>query len=320
VPSRRNGFRRLAVIIAVGLFLVGSVQFVWHFWVARPIGEGPAGPHVPAEAFEAPWGEREVVLLGLGDSVTAGYGARPDKAFMARLVSNPEDEFESMRGICLSAVLPRLHVQNVAVSGSDSLQHVEKQIPALQPFPKEVFGIVVMTTGGNDLIHWYGTRPPMEGAMYGATLEQAQPWIAHFEQRLTGMLDSIVELFPGGCKIFLGNIYDPSDGGADPRLAGLPRWDDAMAVLDAYNAVIARCAAQNENVALVDIHGAFLGHGVRCAQFWRSFYRAEDPHYWYFDNIEDPNERGHDALRRIFLLKMIEELCEKPSLFHPQGA
>jgi hypothetical protein len=34
-----------------------------------------------------------------------------------------------------------------------------------------------MTTGGNDLIHWYGATPPREGAMYGASLAQAQPWI-----------------------------------------------------------------------------------------------------------------------------------------------
>ena len=30
-------------------------------------------------------------------------------------------------------------------------------------------------------------------------------------------------------------------------------------------------------------------------------YRADDPHYWYYANIEDPNERGYDAIRRIFL-------------------
>ena len=39
-------------------------------------------------------------------------------------------------------------------------------------------------------------------------------------------------------------------------------------------------------------------------QFWRKFYRAEDPHYWYFENLEDPNERGYDAIRRLFLIEM----------------
>ena len=30
--------------------------------------------------------------------------------------------------------------------------------------------------------------------------------------------------------------------------------------------------------------------------------------YWYFMNIEDPSERGYDAIRRLFLLEMIETL------------
>ncbi len=30
-------------------------------------------------------------------------------------------------------------------------------------------------------------------------------------------------------------------------------------------------------------------------------YDRTDPHYWYQDNLEDPNDRGYDALRRLFL-------------------
>lgn len=37
---------------------------------------------------------------------------------------------------------------------------------------------------------------------------------------------------------------------------------------------------------------------------WRRHYRAEDPHYWYFGNLEDPNDRGYDALRRLFLIEI----------------
>lgn len=313
-PPRRIR-QRLAVLLAGGVVFIGAALLFWWCFLALPVGEGPAGPTVPAEPFQQLWGDRPVVLLGVGDSVTAGYGAPPEKAFMARLVQNPEDEFADMQGVCLSAVLPNLEVQNVAVSGSDSLQHAEKQLPDLKPFPEEVFGIVIMTSGGNDLIHWYGARPPREGAMYGATLEQAQLWITNFEQRLTTMLNRLVDLFPGGCHIFLGNIYDPSDGGADPRIIGLPPWDDALDILAKYNAVIARCAADNEHVTLVDLYGAFLGHGVRCAQFWRETHRPDDPHYWYFDNIEDPNVRGHDALRRLFMLGIIEELGGRAAIF-----
>jgi hypothetical protein len=51
----------------------------------------------------------------------------------------------------------------------------------------------------------------------------------------------------------------------------------------------------------VPIYRAFLGHGIHCTQFWRSVYCSDDPHYWFYVNLEDPNPRGYDAIRRVFL-------------------
>jgi hypothetical protein len=199
--------------------------------------------------------------------------------------------------------LPNLESENVALSGSNSIEHLDriKRMPVHEP---AIFGIVVMTTGGNDLIHWYGRQPAKEGAMYGASLEQAAPWIVSYEERLFEMIDLLHEKFPGGCEIFLGDIYDPTDGVGDAPSVFLPKWPDALDVLAAYNDVIHRCAAQREDVHVVPIHATFLGHGSHCRQFWRSNYRPQDPHYWYYINIEDPNDRGYDALRRIFLIEI----------------
>jgi hypothetical protein len=36
-------------------------------------------------------------------------------------------------------------------------------------------------------------------------------------------------------------------------------------------------------------------------------------HYWYYFNLEDPNDRGYDALRRLFLLQMAEVLGPEPT-------
>ncbi len=317
--SRGRAFRLMLLGMAGGVLCL-ALFCLQYYCLARPMGEGAAGPSVPAESFRSVWSSREVVLLGLGDSVTAGFGAAPDKSYVARLADNPPDELSDMQGICLRAVLPNLRVVNVSVSGSNSIEHSEKQLPELLPFPESVFGIVVITTGGNDIIHWYGARPPAEGAMYGATFEQAQPWIAAFEQRLNSMCERLVDLFPGGCRIFLANIYDPSDGGGDPRWVGLPAWRDLWKIHAAYNEVIGRCAAQHEAVAMVDLHSAFLGHGIRCRQFWHATYRPEDPHYWYYENIEDPNERGYDAIRRLFLLRIVEELGVPGSALRGNGA
>ncbi len=295
---------RLLALLLLGGFLVSLALVHRYMQYARPIGSGPAGPPVAREAFADVWSEQEVLLLGVGDSVTAGFGARQTHSYFALLAQNPIDEDPEMEGRCLSAVFPRLRVQNLAVSGSTSLQHVKYFQDSLPTQAPDIRGLVVMTSGGNDLIHDYGRTPPREGAMYGATLEQARPWIENFRNRLDRMLDLLDQRFPGGCEVFLADIYDPSDGVGDASSAGLPAWPDGLRILAEYNAIIRQAAAVRENVHLVPMHNTFLGHGIHCTNWWRSVYRKKDPHYWYGINLEDPNERGYDALRRIFLIEI----------------
>lgn len=166
--------------------------------------------------------------------------------------------------------------------------------------------MVVLTTGGNDLIHSYGRRPPVEGAMYGATIEQAEPWIKNFQTRLETILDELQSRFPGGCAVYVGDIYDPTDGVGDAPSIFLPDWPDGLAIHARYNATIREVASHRDNVHVVDLHETFLGHGSHCRQFWRMHYDAADPHYWFYDNIEDPNDRGYDAIHRVFLNRIIE--------------
>jgi hypothetical protein len=81
---------------------------------------------------------------------------------------------------------------------------------------------------------------------------------------------------------------------------------DSVNVLDAYNAAIRRAAETDPRVHVVDIRQAFLGHGIHCTQFWRAHFDRHDPHYWFFFNLEDPNERGYDVIRRLFLIEIAE--------------
>lgn len=303
-----NARRRLWALILLSIPITGGALAYRHFWYARPIGSGPAGPAVQREPFNQVWTNRKVVLIGIGDSVTAGFGAPPEHGYFDRLLKNPTDEFSDMQGLCLATVLPNLTATNIAVSGSNVIEHLELLLPKLETHDADAFGIIVLTTGGNDIVHNYGRTPPREGAMYGASLEQAVPWIKNFEQRLDQIVDGIVTRFPGGCRIFLANIYDPTDGVGDAEHAGLPAWPDGLKIIDAYNATIARCADRYEAVHLVNIHDEFLGHGIHCVQFWNSHYRPGDPRYWYFDNLEDPNDRGYDAIRRLFLIEMAKVL------------
>lgn len=292
----------LALVVAA--FLMG---LYWYWW-RLPIGGGRAGPDVPSGPFRRPWTSRPVFLVGLGDSVTAGFGATRGASYFERLQTNPPGEFTEMQGLCLRAVLPDLRSTNLAISGSTSLQCLRAELPRLAVQDSNVVGVVVLTTGGNDLIHNYGRTAPSEVAMFGASWQQAQPWIEGFRIRLDHIIAGLEARFPGGCQIFLANIYDPTDGVGSARRVGLPAWPDSVAILAAYNQVISDCASRHASVHLVDLHRTFLGHGLFCRQFWRSTYRPEDPHFWYQDILEDPNDRGHDAVRRLFLAKMSEVL------------
>ncbi len=299
--------KRLAILGAIGLVLIAGGLAYIELFLSRPMGEGPAGPPVSPAGFQKPWTDQPVLLVGLGDSIVAGLGAsRQERSFFNRLVRNPDDEFPEMRGVCLSAVLPNLRHENLAVSGTTSIQHaeiIEQRLPRQEP---DVFGLIVMTTGGNDLIHSYGQRPPREGAMYGATLEQANPWIRNYEERLAAMLDAIEARFAGGCEVYLGDIYDPTDGVGDAPSVFLPHWPDGLLIHAEVNRTIERVAAERANVFVVPLHRTFLGHGSHCRQFWRATYDSADPHYWFFTNIEDPNDRGYDAIRRTFLVTIVE--------------
>ena len=296
--------KRIYYVLLGGTVLIAGLAAYLFFQLARPVGSGPAGLAVGRELFSSAWTSRKVLLVGLGDSVTAGFGAGKGFSHFDRLTKNPADDPASMREICLTTVFPNFQFTNLAVSGSTSSEVVDRQLVLLPTNAPDVLGLVIMTTGGNDIIHNYGRTPPREEAMFGASPEEARPWVENFQRRLESMLTQIGSRFPGGCEIFLANIFDPTDGLGDTQRAGLPAWKDSMPILEAYNAVIRRAAETHPNVHLVDMHGAFLGHGIHCTQFWQGHFDWNDPHYWFFVNLEDPNERGYDAIRRLFLLEI----------------
>jgi lysophospholipase L1-like esterase len=276
----------------------------------------PILPAVPREAFSTQWTQRQVFLIGIGDSVTDGYGASEGKDYFDLVSRGSDSDAPDMKGVSLSAVLPKLKAINLSMSGSTSAEHLKYQVEKMATFDKDAIGIVVITTGGNDCIHNYGNSPPQDGAMYGATLAQARPWIAAFETRLAAIIGRLEERFPGGCHIFLANIYDPTDGVGDIENCGLPlpRWPDGRAILEECNDAIARTAAKHRNtVRLVDMRAAFLGHGIHCTDRRNRYYHADDPSYWYFENLEDPNDIGYDAIRRLFLKEMAAVLAPKSS-------
>ena len=299
-----------------GLVLLVAFAACWYLLIGRfrhPAGSGPAGPAVGAECFSEAWSERKTIVVGLGDSITAGFGAARGRGSFALVVENDDEAYPDMMGRDLIHVFPDLDVLDYSRSYTVSAEHLEQQLPRISTFPDSMQGIVIMTTGGNDIIHDYGRSAPKDGAMYGCSIEDAAAWSGGFRRRLEAIIDGAASRFPGGCEVFLADIYDPTDGGGDIENAHLrlPAWPDALKVLSVFNGVIASVCSARDNVHLVDIHSEFLGHGIHCSDRRGKHYRADDPHYWYFVNLEDPNERGHDAIRRVFLVEMARVLCER---------
>ncbi|MBN1126196.1 MAG: SGNH/GDSL hydrolase family protein [Sedimentisphaerales bacterium] len=305
---RWYSFRWRILILTLLPILTFGGYIGWRLHLATrrlPIGSGPAGPSVPSGPFNTPWTQRQVVLLGLGDSVTRGFGVPEEKSYIQLLSSNLDTFYPDMKGKDLSVILPHLKMLNLAQDYTTTQQHINQQLPCIPQYDSEVYGIVVITSGGNDLIHDYGRSKPVDGAMYGCTSKQAIEWTGNIKKRLRTILQRVTEKFPGGCQIFLANIYDPTDGVGDPQIVGLPRWPDCIIVLALTNQKIRELCDEYANVHLVDLHAEFMGHGFHCTDWWRNTYRKEDPGHWYHTNIEDPNVRGYDAIRRLFLLQIV---------------
>lgn len=294
----------LAALGVLALFVYQRLTF------EQPIGSGPAGPAVTVERFAKPWNTRRTVLLAIGDSVTAGFGSTRGHSYVEMLTKQPVGDDPALASCTLTTVFPQLTVVRKAIAGSTSFD-LPSQIPR-KPYDVDTQGVVVMTSGGNDLIHDYGRTPPSERAMYGATWEQAQPWLPGYSTRLEDTAIRLGQLFPGGYQLFIGTVYDPTDGVGDIERAGLPAWPDGLKLLADYNQRLITFAAKHPHVHVVDMHALFLGHGIHCTDSRNPAYRTDDPHYWYFRNLEDPNDRGYDALRRLFLNELSAVLAPRP--------
>jgi lysophospholipase L1-like esterase len=279
--------------VCVGVVILGILGIRLAFGGAgsrAPEGSLEGQPEVAGAPFAKAWTDRKVRLVGLGDSVTAGYGAGAGHGYFDRLAVNPTDEAGAMRGLSLSKVFPLLAARNHAVNGTNSIDHAG-HVASVAHADGETVGVVVMTSGGNDVLQSGGRAAPREGAMFGATMEQARPWIAAFETRLDRMFTALEERFPGGCHIFIATIFDPTDGKGDIESVGLPAWPDGGRTLRAMNDAIRAAAGRHTSAHVVDVHGAFLGHGIHHGPKAR----------WLQQNPAHPNEGGNDAMRRLFL-------------------
>src|SRR5882724_2091929 len=129
-----------ALIIIIGYFAARYFLFGRY---KHAVGSGPAGPAVATEAFQTAWSTNEFVLVGIGDSVTAGFGASKKHGYFDLLLQNDDTTYPDMRGRDLRHVLSNLTSQNFSVSYTVSDEHLD-QVSEVKSRPASVRGIVVI--------------------------------------------------------------------------------------------------------------------------------------------------------------------------------
>ena len=77
VRSKGRKAIRVSVIAAFGLLVTTGALLYGNFFLWMPIGSGPAGPPVSPQYFQSAWTDRSIVVLGVGDSITAALERKP---------------------------------------------------------------------------------------------------------------------------------------------------------------------------------------------------------------------------------------------------
>lgn len=278
---------------------------------SRPDGGQPPGADGGQDAGRPD--PAAVHLVGYGDSVTAGYCASNGRSYFQLLVRNLDAVYPAQAGKDLERHFTTVTADNLAVSGATSCDLAARRAELVNHLRRTPVTaaqtVVVITLGGNDLIHDYGCLNPHECAAYCSTLAQATPWAQAFRQRMIDLIRVFQAELPGKVHVFLANIYDPTDGVGDIERASilLPPWPEGLQIVALYNQTLAEVAADT-GAHLVDMRRAMLGHGIHYTDTSNPYYDPADPTYWYCSNLEDPNDRGYHAIRRAFWDSIATEL------------
>ncbi len=226
------------------------------------------------------------MYVALGDSMSIDeYAGGPGRGAASLFHRNHPDwpEFDSRD---LHTLFPEMGFRLLAFDGATSEGVLALQVPALAELPVAP-RIVTLTTGGNDLLSYFGI-----GAQ---DCEQAA---GHLRSRLEKIVQSCCQAVGTTGCVLVGNIYDPTDGTGQIPASGFPLWSDSMHALERFNDTIAQ-VTRDFPAHLVDIYSHFLGHGIRAQDPDFEHYAKGDTAVWYTQLIE-PNARGAHEIRRLF--------------------
>ncbi len=233
-------------------------------------------------------------VVFVGDSITAGDGASKAKlAYTKLLEDNPDDTWPTGEELDLDALYDESpEIIDESLPGATTASLVSKQLPHVtEALGDQVSGVtaVIVTIGGND-VQTLIARPNDTEETTEGILENLGEFYDYFQD---------AERFPDGSVIYLANVYEPSDGvgQVDGCFGGL-NLESVLGSLDYVNAATLE-HAKERNVAWIDMHGHFLGHGFYAEDEDNDYYEENDPTEWFDSDCIHPNDRGHHEIRRL---------------------
>jgi lysophospholipase L1-like esterase len=225
-----------------------------------------------------------------------------DEGFISLLLDNDDAVHPAFKGRDLSSRYPGLKVARLAVGGSDS-DDLAAQV-ARAPANPSGTTLVIITIGGNDLAYNFMALVDLQrlekvAAKVKSKLEQV---FKHFRDRTR---------YPDGVTLVISNVYDFTDGmGSVPEgvqlnevcavlKMALPEHGASMVrSLEVFNRRMDDFARQ-QNVLLLDLYAAFLGHGFNAGNKASKYYRPSDPSLWFQSDCIHPNAAGHAGIRAL---------------------
>ena len=188
-------------------------------------------------AWAQPWVsfDNDTRYMALGDSLSAGYGAKPaTQGFVFRLYqSGVVDKLNNLL-FCAAAV---------PASTSNDVLHY--QIPQVHLFFKDTGvayrKVVTLTVGGDDALSVLNPDGTVDETKIPGMLDA-------YAQNLSTIL-SILAGTPGDIRVYVGNLYDPK--------LPIPGGELIVAAMNQVTAQVV--SAFPGKVVLVDIYSAFQG-------------------------------------------------------------
>jgi len=274
-----------------------------------PAGNGKIGGVPTFEEIEH--------VVTVGDNV----GSNPSfsRSYIALLSENDDEIFPMFAGADFTSALPKLEQITRLDRGGDSYYALAETGDALRIESGNQATLIIVELGVNDLI-------ATALAMLSDTSMQAdpQPAIDTFQADVAAVLADVTdpEVLGREPLVVVTNIVDPSDGVGD--LADLVTSffpfegaenvtpELALEVIDGFNGAIETEAAAI-GAEVIDIRGAFLGHGYHYDDTASPNHDAADETFWY-STVIDPNLRGaHEIRRETWLVLTGDDISEIPT-------